>query len=252
MEMNTAFTLLLTMLTGLVAGFLNVTAGGGTILTLPILNFIGLDLGVANATNRVSILFQNLSAIRHYHQNGKIDWREAATYIFPAIAGAILGTLSAVYMPPRVFRIIAAISIFSMGILLVAKPKMWDAPQGEPLSLPKRIAVLFLVGIYGGFLQAGVGFLLIWAISGGCKKNLKEANVLKITIVAFYTMASLALFASFGMVNWTAAFALAFGSVIGGNAGAMFNLKANDRVIRWILTGVVLISSIKMMIDAFR
>jgi len=250
--MNTVFTLLLTMLTGLVAGFLNVTAGGGTILTLPILNFIGLDLGVANATNRVSILFQNLSAIRHYHQNGKIDWREAATYIFPAIAGAILGTLSAVYMPPRVFRIIAAISIFSMGILLVAKPKMWDAPQGEPLSLPKRIAVLFLVGIYGGFLQAGVGFLLIWAISGGCKKNLKEANVLKITIVAFYTMASLALFASFGMVNWTAAFALAFGSVIGGNAGAMFNLKANDRVIRWILTGVVLISSIKMMIDAFR
>ena len=252
MEMNTAFTLLLIMLTGLVAGFLNVTAGGGTILTLPILNFIGLDLGVANATNRVSILFQNLSAIRHYHQNGKIDWREAATYIFPAIAGAILGTLSAVYMPPRVFRIIAAISIFSMGILLVAKPKMWDAPQGEPLSLPKRIAVLFLVGIYGGFLQAGVGFLLIWAISGGCKKNLKEANVLKITIVAFYTMASLALFASFGMVNWTAAFALALGSVIGGNAGARFNLKANDRVIRWILTGVVLISSIKMMIDAFR
>ncbi|MDD4750911.1 MAG: sulfite exporter TauE/SafE family protein [Synergistaceae bacterium] len=250
--MNTAFTLLLIMLTGLVAGFLNVTAGGGTILTLPILNFIGLDLGVANATNRVSILFQNLSAIRHYHQNGKIDWREAATYIFPAIAGAILGTLSAVYMPPRVFRIIAAISIFSMGILLVAKPKMWDAPQGEPLSLPKRIAALFLVGIYGGFLQAGVGFLLIWAISGGCKKNLREANVLKITIVAFYTMASLALFASFGMVNWTAAFALALGSVIGGNAGARFNLKANDRVIRWILTGVVLISSIKMMIDAFR
>ena len=252
MEMNTAFTLLLIMLTGLVAGFLNVTAGGGTILTLPILNFIGLDLGVANATNRVSILFQNLSAIRHYHQNGKIDWREAATYIFPAIAGAILGTLSAVYMPPRVFRIIAAISIFSMGILLVAKPKMWDAPQGEPLSLPKRIAALFLVGIYGGFLQAGVGFPLIWAISGGCKKNLREANVLKITIVAFYTMASLALFASFGMVNWTAAFALALGSVIGGNAGARFNLKANDRVIRWILTGVVLISSIKMMIDAFR
>ncbi|MDY9921732.1 MAG: sulfite exporter TauE/SafE family protein [Synergistota bacterium] len=250
--MNTALTLLLTMLTGIAAGFLNVTAGGGTILTLPFLNFIGLDLSVANATNRVSILFQNLSAIRHYHQNGKIDWKEAVTYILPATAGAVLGTLSAVYMPPRVFHLVAAISIFSMGILLVAKPRMWDAPQGDPLSLPQRISALFFVGIYGGFLQAGVGFLLIWAISGGCKKNLREANVLKITIVAFYTMASLALFASFGMVNWTAAFALAFGSVIGGNAGARFNLRANDRIIRWILTAVVLISSIKMMIDAFR
>ena len=251
-EINTSFTLILTMLTGIAAGFLNVTAGGGTILTLPILNLIGLDLGVANATNRVSILFQNLSAIRHYHQNGKIDWKEAADYILPAIAGAVFGTLSAVYMPEKVFRIIAAISIFSMGILLVAKPKMWDAPQGDPLSPPKRTAALFLVGIYGGFLQAGVGFLLIWVISGGCKKSLREANVLKITIVAFYTMASLALFASFGMVNWTAAFALAFGSVIGGNAGARFNLKADHRFIRWILTAVVLISSVKMMMDAFR
>lgn len=251
-EINTASTLILTMLTGTVAGFLNVTAGGGTILTLPVLNFIGLDLGVANATNRVSILFQNLSAIRHYHQNGKIDWKEALAFILPAVAGAILGTLSAVYMPARIFRIIAAISIFSMGVLLAAKPKMWDAPQGEPLSPYKSTAALFLVGVYGGFLQAGVGFLLIWAISGGCKKTLREANVLKITVVAFYTVASLALFASFGMVNWTAAFALAFGSVIGGNAGARFNLRANDRVIRWILTAVVLVSSIKMMIDAFR
>ena len=252
MEINTALTLLLTMLTGIAAGFLNVTAGGGTILTLPILNFIGLDLGVANATNRVSILFQNLSAIRHYHQNGKIDWKEAVTYILPATAGAILGTLSAVYMPPKVFRIIAAISIFSMGILLATKPKMWDAPEGEPLSPPKRTAALFFVGIYGGFLQAGVGFLLIWAISGGCKKTLREANVLKITVVAFYTMASLALFASFGLVDWTAAFALALGSVIGGNAGARFNLNADQRIIRWILTAVVMISSAKMMADAFR
>ncbi|MDD4160534.1 MAG: sulfite exporter TauE/SafE family protein [Synergistaceae bacterium] len=252
MEIGSVFTLILIMLTGIIAGFLNVTAGGGTILTLPILDFIGLDLGVANATNRVSILFQNLSAIRHYHQHGKIDWKEAAVYILPAVAGAVLGTLSAVYMPSRAFRIIAAISIFSMGILLVAKPRMWDTPEGTPLSPHKRTAALFLVGIYGGFLQAGVGFLLIWAISGGCKKKLREANVLKITIVAFYTMASLVLFASFGMVNWTAAFALAFGSIIGGNAGARFNLKANDRAIRWILTAVVLISSIKMMIGAFR
>lgn len=252
MEMNDTFMLILTMLTGSVAGFLNVTAGGGSMLTLPILNFIGLDLGVANATNRVSILFQNLSAIKHYHQKEKIDWKGSTAYILPAIAGAILGTLSAVYMPQRTFHIISAILFLFMGILLIAKPKMWDAPEGVSLSLPKKIAALFLVGIYGGFLQAGVGFLLLWVISGGCKKNLKDANVLKITIVAFYTMVSLALFASFGMVNWRVAFALAFGSAIGGNAGARFNLKANNRIIRWILTAIVLISSVKMMIDGFR
>lgn len=251
MEVNGIFTLILTLLTGLAAGFLNVTAGGGSLLTLPILNFIGLDLGVANATNRVSILFQNLSAMRHYHLKGEINWKEALSYVLPAVVGAVLGTLSAVYLPSKIFRIIAALSIFSMGCLLATKPQMWDNPKGTPFSKSKRMLVLFFVGIYGGFLQAGVGFLLIWAITGGCKKTLKEANVIKTVVVAFYTMASLALFASFGMVNWSVAFVLALGSAMGGNAGARFNLSADKRFIRWILTAVVFISSIKIIFDTF-
>ena len=252
MVLSDIYQLTLAMLTGLAAGFLNVTAGGGSLLTLPILNFIGLDLGVANATNRVSILVKNLSAMRHYHSKGEIDFRDALSYVIPAAAGAAAGTLTAVYMPSKTFRIIAALSIFSMGYLLAAKPKMWDEPKGEPLSMPMRSAALFAVGIYGGFLQAGVGFLLIWAISGGCRKNLKEANILKIVVVAFYTMASLALFASFGMVDWKTAFTLAIGSAAGGNVGARFNLSADMRYTRWILTSAVLVSSVKMLLDAFR
>jgi uncharacterized membrane protein YfcA len=252
MVMSDIYPLILAMLIGLVAGFLNVTAGGGSLLTIPFLNFIGLDLGVANATNRVSILVQNLSAIRHYHSKGEINFREALSYVIPAVAGAAAGTLTAVYMPSKAFRIIAALSILSMGYLLAAKPKMWEEPKGEPLSMPKRAAVLFAVGIYGGFLQAGVGFLLIWAISGGCRKNLKDANIFKIVVVAVYTMVSLALFASFGIVDWKTAFALAVGSAAGGNAGARFNLSADMRYTRWILTSVVFISSIKMLLDTFR
>lgn len=251
MGLNGIYLLMLAMLTGAAAGFLNVTAGGGSLITLPVLNFIGLDLGVANATNRVSILIQNLSAMRHYHSKGEIDMREAASFVLPAVAGAVAGTLSAVYMPSKIFRIIASLSIFSMGYLLAAKPRMWDEPKGDPLSFPLRTAALFAVGIYGGFLQAGVGFLLVWTISGGCKKNLRDANILKIIVVAVYTMASLALFATFGMVDWKTAFALALGSAAGGNAGARFNLSADKRYIRWILTSVVFISAAKMLLDAF-
>ena len=251
MEINGIFTLILAMLTGLTAGFLNVTAGGGSLLTLPVLNFIGLDLGVANATNRVAILFQNLSAMRHYYLKREINWDETLSYVLPAVAGAVLGTLSAVYLPSRIFRVIAALSIFSMGYLLAAKPQMWDNPKGTPFSKNKRVFVLFFVGIYGGFLQAGVGFLLIWAITGGCKKTIKEANVTKTVVVSIYTMASLALFASFGMVNWKAACVLVLGSIAGGNVGARFNLSADKRLIRWILTAVVFISSIKILFDSF-
>ena len=92
MVLSDIYQLTLAMLTGLAAGFLNVTAGGGSLLTLPILNFIGLDLGVANATNRVSILVQNLSAMRHYHSKGEIDFRDALSYVIPAAAGAAAGT----------------------------------------------------------------------------------------------------------------------------------------------------------------
>ena len=164
MGLNGIYLLMLAMLTGAAAGFLNVTAGGGSLITLPVINFIGLDLGVANATNRVSILIQNLSAMRHYHSKGEIDMREAASFVLPAVAGAVAGTLAAVYMPSKIFRIIASLSIFSMGYLLAAKPRMWDEPKGDPLSFPLRTAALFAVGIYGGFLQAGVGFLLVWTI----------------------------------------------------------------------------------------
>lgn len=244
--------LILVTLAGAIAGFINVLAGGGSLLSLPMLNFIGLDLGIANATNRVAILCQNLSAMGLYQKRGEIRWREVWSYALPAVVGAIIGTLTAIYIPPKAFRIIAAVSISLMGLLLVAKPKMWDDPDGFPLPPAARAAALFGTGLYGGFLQAGVGFFLIWAIVGGCKKDIKEANVLKIVVVAIYTMASLLLFASFGMVNWTAAIALAIGNVVGGNLGARFNLKGDKKWLRWILTITVVISAGKIFFDVFR
>ncbi len=245
-------TLIIVILTGVIAGFFNVLAGGGSLLSLPMLSFAGLDLGIANATNRISILCQNFSALYLYQKHGKIKWQEVFQYIVPAVIGAAIGTLTAIYMPPKAFRIIAAILISIMGILLIAKPKMWEDPAGTPLSKPARTAALFATGLYGGFIQAGVGFFLIWVIVSGCKKDIKEANIIKIVVVALYTIASLILFASFGMVNWAAAAALALGAAIGGNIGARFNLKGNMELIRWILTIAVFISAGKLFLDTLR
>ena len=252
MDFSQYFPLLLAALTGVAAGFLNTLAGGGSLLTLPVLNFIGLDLGIANATNRFSILCQNFSAMCLYQKRGEIEWNSVLKYVLPAIAGSFLGTMTAIYIPPKAFRIIAAISIASMGALLAFKREMWENPKGTPLSPRARDAALFFSGMYGGFLQAGVGFFLIWAIVGGCKKSLKEANIIKIVVVALYTVLSLVLFASFGMVNWTAATALAIGSVTGGNLGARFNLKGDKKYLRLILTAAVFISAAKIIWDTFR
>lgn len=251
MEIQEPISILLVVAVGIVAGFFNVIAGGGSLLSLPALDFIGLELGVANATNRVSILCQNLSAIFLYQKHREIKWSEIFPYIVPAVIGAIIGTLSAVYMPQKAFRILAAVSISTMGILLASKPKMWENPTGNPLSPHARIAAMFAIGIYGGFLQAGVGFLIIWVVVGGCKKDLKEANITKVVVVAIYSVVSIVLFASFSMVRWTAAAALALGSIIGGNLGAHFNLRGDKKWIHWILTVAVFISAAKIFFDTF-
>ena len=252
MDFPQYFPLLLAALTGVMAGFLNTLAGGGSLLTLPVLNFIGLDLGIANATNRFSILCQNFSAMWLYQSRGEIEWKSVFKYVVPAVFGAFFGTLTAIYIPPKVFRITAAISIAVMGILLAGRKSMWETPSGTPLSPFMRNIALFFSGMYGGFLQAGVGFFLIWAIVGGCKKNIKEANVIKIVVVAIYTVLSLLIFASFNMVNWTAAAALAAGSVTGGNIGARFNLTIDKRYLHLILTFAVFISATKIIWDTIR
>lgn len=244
--------IMLVAATGVLAGFVNVLAGGGSLLTLPMLSFCGMDLGIANATNRISILFQNFSAISLYQKKGEIEWREIARYAVPAVIGAVAGTLTAIYISPKAFKLIAGISIALMGILLVAKPKMWDEPSGKPLGSVSGFFALFGVGLYGGFLQAGVGFLLIWALVGGCKLQLRRANIVKVIVVAFYTIASVLLFASHGMINWFFAFVLAAGTVTGGQLGASFNLKGDKKKLRLVVTAAVFISAAKIIFDAIR
>lgn len=252
MGLSEALPLLAAAAVGVFAGFINVIAGGGSLLTLPLLNFIGLDMSVANATNRLSLILQNLSATLLYYRQGRIDWREIRRYAVPAVAGALCGTLLAVYMDPGIFRIVAAISISVMGVLLIVKPKMWDGTQGTAFSPFVRIVALFVVGMYGGFLQAGVGFLFIWILAGGCRKDIREANVIKVIIVAIYTFFCLILFASFGLVRWPFALALAVGTTTGGNIGARFNLRGDIKWIRYLLTIAVFASAAKIIFDTIK
>jgi len=244
--------LVLVACVGVAAGFLNIVAGGGSLLTLPIMSFIGIDLGIANATNRVAIFLQDFTAMLFYSKRGEIKWRGVMAYILPIVAGALAGTLSAIYISPKAFRIITAVAISLMGLMLIARPKMWDDPTGKPIPASARTAALFAVGLYGGFLQAGVGFLIIWAIVGGCKLDLKSANILKVILITVYNLLSIVLFASHGMIYWTAAAALAVGTVTGGNIGARFNLSGDKKHIRYVLTAAVLVCAAKILFDTLK
>jgi len=246
-----SFTILfLTMLLGVVAGFLNVVAGGGSLLSLPFLIFLGLDASSANATNRVSILLQNMVAAWQFKREKVLSLKEALSLGFPATVGAVAGTLLAVQMDERFLKIVIALVISMMAVMLVAKPRMWETHSDKKWPYWARWILFFFIGVYGGFIQAGVGFILIWALAGAVGKDLVRANGLKVAIVLCYTVASFAIFYSHNLVNLDFGLALAAGSMTGGWIGTKFAVARGNRWIRYILVVMVVISALRMITSA--
>ncbi|MGC9372511.1 MAG: sulfite exporter TauE/SafE family protein [Thermovirgaceae bacterium] len=244
------YLLIATFAIGTCAGFLNTIAGGGSLLALPFLVFLGLDASVANATNRVAILLQNIVATGRFRKRKVLSFREAATLAAPATMGAVCGTLLAVQLDEKFLKVLIALLITAMAVLLVTKPDMWES-QGEN-KWPRwlTMVIFFFIGVYGGFIQAGVGFMLIWALVGVVGKDLVRANALKVAIVMAYTAVSLALFMSYGMVNFGIGFALAAGNMAGAWIGTWFAVEKGNRWIRYILAGVVAVSAFRMILQA--
>ncbi len=237
---------------GFCSGFLNVLAGGGSLLSIPLLVFMGLDVSVANATNRVGVLFQNVVAAHQFYKKSLVTVEDSAFFGLPAMAGALVGTFGAVNLDERYLSVAVAILITAMAVLLLVKPDMWEREREVPISKWVVAAFMFVIGIYGGFVQAGVGFFLLWAIVGGAGKDLLHANALKVVIVALFTALSLAIFLYHGLVDFYLGMLLAIGNFVGGAMGARFAILKGNRWLRWILSIVVTASAIQMLINVLR
>ena len=241
---------LLLFLVGLIAGTLNVIAGGGSLLSLPVMIFLGLPPTVANGTNRVAILIQNIGASWSFHRRGLVSREWLLLAVPPALAGAVAGTIAAVQIGELEFQRVLAV------ILVVAAAwQIWNPvklhPEGEA-GLPggmKRlafIAAFFLIGVYGGFIQAGIGFLLI-AVTSAAGFNLIRGNALKVTVVLAFTPLALVLFAWNGKIDWAMGFALAAGNFLGGLAGVHLQVLKGHKWVRGVVTGVIVIFAIRLL-----
>lgn len=242
----------LIFISGILSGFLNTVAGGGSLLVLPLLVFSGLDMGVANATNRVAILLQSVTASRSFARGGVLETREVFPLALVASLGSLAGTLVAIKLDEKALRGTIGLLILLMAFLLVYRPALWEERRKTCLPRWLMFTIFFLIGIYGGFVQAGVGFFLIWVLAGLGGKDLVQANAAKVFIVGCFTTVSLVLFASSGMVRLGTGMVLAFGSMVGAHLGARFTLTKGNRLIRWLLAVTVMASAVKMLWDAFR
>jgi uncharacterized protein len=237
---------------GLVAGTLNVIAGGGSLLTLPVMIFLGLPPTVANGTNRVAILVQNVGASWSFQRKGLISRAWLLLAIPPAVVGAVLGTLLAVHIGELTFQRILALVMVVVAAYTVWRPT--PAAGGEVTPAPRGSRALvftgafFLVGFYGGFLQAGVGFVILAVTTAG-GLDLVRGNAVKVTLVLAFTPLALALFAWSGKVDWIVGLALAAGNFLGGLMGVRLQILKGHAWVRNVVTVTIVVFAIKLLIS---
>jgi uncharacterized membrane protein YfcA len=183
--------ILLILGAGLVAGFLNTVAGGGSLLTLPMLIFLGLPSAVANGTNRLAILFQTVSAILTYRSKGVSDFSYSFFITIPALFGAWIGAQIAIDLDDRIFnRILAVILLLVLVYILCPKKTLQRGSAGDFRRSKIRVSLLslvifFFLGVYGGFIQAGIGFLILAALTWIKGYDLVTGNAVKVFVVLF-------------------------------------------------------------------
>ncbi len=235
---------------GIIAGILNVLAGGGSLLTLPLLIFMGLPSAVANGTNRVAIFCQNLFAIRGFRKQGYFPVDLVLLCTPTALLGSWLGASLAISMDDIVFnRLLAGIMICVLIFTAVDPIKRMRKEDIRFSAWRKGVLAIsfFFVGIYGGFVQAGVGFIIIAALLAH-GLDLVRINAVKVFVVFVYTAVALGVFVWHGEVNYLLGFGLAAGNSIGGAIGPKLAVDKGHDWIKKLVNVTVLVFALKLLI----
>jgi len=234
---------------GFAAGFINTLAGGGSLFSLPFLMFLGLPANVANGTLRIAILLQNIVGVSGFKQQKVCNLKEGFWYSLPAAGGAIIGASFAVNIDSKIMEYIIGALLVFMFFFIILKPNVWlKAKSKDVKSKPTviQIIILFFVGLYGGFIQAGVGFFLLGALVLGAGFDLVKANAVKVFIVLIYTFFALSIFMIDGMVDYKFGLILAVGNMAGAFTATRFAVSWGPKFVRYILLIVLLGTSLKI------
>ena len=230
---------------GLVSGFINTLAGGGSMLTLPALMMTGMPADLANGTNRVAVLAQSITGAKGFDQAGKLDRGALVGIIVPTVLGAGLGAAMASVLPNTWLKpiLLAVMAIVALFLLVPSGTKPIESDKLPAGGVIAWLA-LFGAGLYGGFIQAGVGFILVAIVSGALHYDLLRSNALKLVCTSIFSGVALIIFALQGQVLWLTGIVLALGSVLGALASVRFAINVDESVLRSILVIMVLTSCI--------
>ena len=236
-------------ISGVIAGIINTLAGGGTLLTLPILIFSGLPPNIANGTNRVGLLIQSIFGTVGYHSKGIYSYPFSIYLGLSSLIGALIGAQIAIDINPYMFnKILSIVMITMVSIMLIGK-KSFEVNLPERTSgkyLVFSLVAFFFIGIYGGFINAGIGFIIMFFLNQVNRLPLVKTNATKVFLVLIYSSGALLLFAFNDAVDWKLGFILALGSSIGAWWSSRWSVERGEGVIKLILVIAVSMMAVKL------
>ncbi|RED96618.1 sulfite exporter TauE/SafE family protein [Marinoscillum furvescens] len=234
---------------GLFTGVINTLAGGGSLITLPLFIFMGLPSTEANASNRIGVFLSSLVAVGGFKSKGVSVFPFALYVSITALAGCVIGAYFAVDIRGELFNKILAVVMVIVMTLTVLKPYFMKKGMEEVFS-PKRkalsIFLFFFVGLYGGFIQAGVGFLIIATLTSIHGLNMAKTNSIKSFVIVIYTLVALGIFWWEDQIRWDYGLTLAAGNSAGGWIASRWSVGKDDKWIRLILIITVFGMAVKL------
>ncbi|MGE0590467.1 MAG: sulfite exporter TauE/SafE family protein [Cyclobacteriaceae bacterium] len=235
---------------GVLTGFLNTVAGGGSLISMPVLIFLGLPGTIANGTSRVAILTQNIFAVGGFHSKGvKLPIPYVYYLSIVSLVGGLIGAWLATGIPDGLFNRILAVVMIVVVISIVANRSAGKKSGGERLSRREQTIgtiMFFFLGIYGGFLQAGIGFLVIALLSHVNNFDLVKINYIKVFAALLYTGAAVAIFAIQDKIVWSIGITLALGQGVGAWYASRWSVDKGEKWIKRILVVSVVAMAIKL------
>jgi len=238
-------------LVGFVAGYINTLAGSGSLITLPVLILLGLPANVANGTNRVGLLVQNVVSVTTFHRRRALKVAGSARLVLPAVAGAVLGAALAVDLDEALLdRTIGVLMLVMLGVMF-ARPRRWleSHAAGQAIAYFWQLPLYFCLGIYCGFIQAGAGIFLLAGLVLGSGYDLVGGNAMKNLIVLIVTIAALAVFVVNEQVRWGLGLLLASGNAAGAWLAARMAVQHGSGFVRYVLMAVVALSALALFSD---
>lgn len=241
-----SFEIIALITAGLMVGFINTLAGGGSVISLSLLMLLGLSPSMANGTNRIAITIQTLTASTSFRQQKVLDTKKALALAIPEIIGSLLGAWLAVDIREDVFEKAMGAILIVMLALMIFKPQKYLHGREQIADKPvnwKHMLLFFFIGLYGGFIHVGIGYFLLAGIIIGLGADLVKANAMKVFMVLLYAPFTLMVFLYNGQVNWKYGLTMTIGSVAGALIASRLAVKRGVEFVRWVVIVIILLTA---------